>query len=91
MVCIIFKFVEIKFCLILLYIFFLAVNSEPMSDEANSEINLIVVAVIANSLLILTGVVLFMCAESHCTKCCKRKTPENRYHEFENNYSTSPL
>lgn len=73
----------------LIYIF-LAVNSEPTSDEANSEINLIVVAVIANSLLILTGVVLFMCAESHCTKC-KRKTPENRYHEFENNYSTSPL
>ncbi|VDI00263.1 Hypothetical predicted protein [Mytilus galloprovincialis] len=68
-----------------------SVNSEPMSDEANSEINLIVVAVIANSLLILTGVVLFMCAESHCTKCCKRKTPDNRYHEFENNYSTSPL
>ncbi|OPL20957.1 hypothetical protein AM593_09389, partial [Mytilus galloprovincialis] len=53
-----------------------AVNSEPMSDEANSEINLIVVAVISNSLLILTGVVLFMCAESHCTKCCKRKTPD---------------
>ncbi|CAC5370249.1 unnamed protein product [Mytilus coruscus] len=67
------------------------VNSEPMTGEANSEINLIVVVVIANSVLILTGVVLFISAERHCTKCCKRKTSEHNYHEFENNYSTHEL
>ncbi|XP_052073573.1 uncharacterized protein LOC127711534 [Mytilus californianus] len=67
------------------------VNSEPMSDETNSETEKIIGVIFANALLTVVGILLYICAERHCTKVCKRKTSEHSYHEFENNCSQQEL
>ncbi|VDH97845.1 Hypothetical predicted protein [Mytilus galloprovincialis] len=64
-------------------------NSELMSDEANSEANKIIAVIIANALLMLVGIVLYICAERHCTNVCTKKTSAQTYYEFEDSSTIS--
>lgn len=69
--------------------FFSVGNSEPMSNEANSEANKIIAVIIANALLMLVGIVLYMCAGRHCMNVCTKKTSEQTYYEFEESSTIS--